>query len=583
MEGPQADDPKIRATALVWDAFSAIEWRDLARAGASPRVSAAVGAIQEAPDVIRRRCMLLAAAEPGWRGGTLVALITGEAAFMTPGDLASVLPALPRLLPDDQRSLAETRADALLSRAEAIWADLDEAGKAELRAAILRVEPKVGHTAAALRLRRLAAPDAVVSYTLIDEASEVGKALRRALESISEPDEAKARLIAVLAAYPATGKPPQTWRSDAEAALTDLNDPVAAVRALLDAAIDAPDYSVHHEFQGHHTDIIFFASQGNEAFLCAVTMLASRVAAGSTRDDGAGLLSRLRQLALKAITVIGNWKPRSVRLANHCVQAIADAALPSSITELLSTERSTRHGSLLRAARSAIEALAAAQGLTRDQLLEMAVEDHGLGSDGTARVQLAESWLAVIQASERTASVSYADPGGTPRKSLPAAVKRASADSLAAATKDLKAIRVTISNERARLDACLAAGRSWSVPQWRRRCLEHPVTGQLARTLTLPLLRERSGAVLRPGVRRRDPARRGPPAHFLRGDARCGPVHRRDIGRRGPRMAGPGRGQAVRRLLAQLRLRGPRRWRRDPARGAGRTRSDARDRRPLRP
>ncbi len=214
-------------------------------------------------------------------------------------------------------------------------------------------------------------------------------------------------------------------------------------------------------------------------------MLASGAAAGGIPDGGADLLSLLRQLALKAITIVGGsfGQPRSVRLANHCVQAIADAVLPASITELIRTERSTRHGSLLRAVRAAIEVLAAAQGLTRDELVEMAVEDHGLGPDGTRRAPLADRWLAVIAASARTAGVSYTDPGGTPRKSLPAAVKQASADSLAAVSKDLKAIRVTIGNERARLDGCLSAGRSWNAPTWRRRCLEHPVTGQLARTL----------------------------------------------------------------------------------------------------
>jgi hypothetical protein len=475
------DDPDIRAAALVSEAFSALEGRApaLDKTTAWRRIDAAVDAIQEAPDRMRSRCILLAVAEPLWYGLSLVSLIVDKPTVLTADDVANLLPALPGLLVWEQESLAKSRGSgALLGRAEAIWADLDDASKVELRAAILRVAPKVEHAAAAMRLRRLATPDTGVPYTLIDEASEVGKALRGALEAISEPDEAKARLIAVLSGYPVTGKPRRTWQSDAEAVLTNLRDPAAAMCALLDAAIGAPDYR-HHQ----RVDSVIFASPVNEAFLCATTVLASRAAAGSARDDGAGLLSRLRQLALKAITIISNFQPRSVRLANHCVQAIADAALPSSVTELLRTERGTRYGSLLRAARTAIEALAATQGLTRDELLEMAVEDHGLGSDGTGRAPLAEGWLAVIQASERTASVSYTDPGGTPRKSLPAAIKQASADSLAAVTKDLKAIRVTISNERARLDACLAAGRSWNVPQWRRRCLEHPVTGQLARTL----------------------------------------------------------------------------------------------------
>jgi hypothetical protein len=482
VEGAQIDDQDIRAAALVSEAFSAIEGRTqgLDPATASRRVSAAVRAIQEAPDGIRRRCILLAAAEPRWCGGTLLSLIGGKWAVLTADDVANLLPALPRLLSWGQQSLAKTGADALLSQAEAVWADLDDASKAELRAAILRVVPEVDHVAATMRLRRLAMPDTGVPYALIDEGSEVGKALRSALEALSEPDEAKARLIAVLAGYPDTGKPRRTWRSDAEAALTGLRDPVATMCALLDAAIGAPDYR-HRQ----RADIIYFASPANEAFLCATTVLASRAAAGSARDSGADLLSRLRQLAIKAITIIGGsyGQPRSVRLANHCVQGIADAALPASITELLRTERGTRHGSLLRAARAAIEALAAAQGLTRDELVEMAVEDHGLDSDGTSRALLNEGWLAVIEANGRTAGVSYTDPGGTPRKSLPAAIKQASADSLTAVTKDLKAIRVTIGNERARLDACLAAGRCWSMPQWRLRCLEHPVTGQLARTL----------------------------------------------------------------------------------------------------
>lgn len=102
----------------------------------------------------------------------------------------------------------------------------------------------------------------------------------------------------------------------------------------------------------------------------------------------------LRRLALKAITGPGGT-PRSIRLANHAVQAIADAALPASITELLKAERGTGHGTLLRQIRRSIDALAAAQGLTRDELLERAVEDHGLGPDGTTRRPLADSWLAV--------------------------------------------------------------------------------------------------------------------------------------------------------------------------------------------
>jgi hypothetical protein len=482
MAGDQVDDTDIQAAALVAEAFSAMKGRGgpLDQETASRYMAAAVKKIQDAPDDIRRRCILLAAADPHWSAGALLSLIGRQPARLTADDVVSLLPALPGLLPWGGRSLAKTGAEALLIQAEAIWADLDDAGRARLRHAILRVAPEVDNVAAAQRLHKLTARDGEVPYALIDEASEVGKALRAVFGAIPEPDEVKARLLTVLFAYPVTGKPRRTWRSNAEAALTDLEEPVAAVSALLEAAISAPDSPYPQR-----ADILYFATQANEVFLCATTVLASLAAAGSTQHGGADLLSRLRQLALKAITIIGGsyGSPRSVRLANHCVQAIADAGLPASITELIRTERSTRHGSLLRAVRAAIEALAAAQGLTRDELVEMAAEDHGLGPDGTRRAPLADGWLAVIEATARTASVSYADPAGTHRKSLPTAVKQASTDCLTAVSKDLKAIRATIGNERARLDGCLAAGRSWNAPTWRRRCLEHPVTGQLARAL----------------------------------------------------------------------------------------------------
>src|SRR5690242_7719534 len=71
-------------------------------------------------------------------------------------------------------------------------------------------------------------------------------------------------------------------------------------------------------------------------------------------------------------------------------------------------------------------------------------------------------------------------------------------------------------------------------------------------------------------------------ARFFDGTDLAEPVHRRHVGRRGPRMAGPGRGPAVRGLLAPLGLRRSRRRRGGPPRGPGRPGADAGDRRPLR-
>ena len=161
MEGAQGDDPDIQAAALVSAGILRDQGPDsgLDQATASRRVSAAVRAIQEAPDDIRRRCILLAAAEPRWYGDTLLSLIGGKPAGLTADDLASLLPALTEAPARGQQSLAKTGADVLLSQAEAIWVDLDDAGRAGLARRSCGWRRRYTTPAAAMRLRKLAAPD----------------------------------------------------------------------------------------------------------------------------------------------------------------------------------------------------------------------------------------------------------------------------------------------------------------------------------------------------------------------------------------------------------------------------------------
>ncbi|MFI6826436.1 DUF4132 domain-containing protein [Kribbella sp. NPDC050241] len=220
-----------------------------------------------------------------------------------------------------------------------------------------------------------------------------------------------------------------------------------------------------------------YATAGNEAFLCGVVAIA-----GLLGDPG--LLPQLRRLASKSVTVIGGQfgNPRSLRLANASAQAMADIGAPASITELLALERSVRHGTLLKQIRKAIDALAAAQGMTREELLERAVETHDLDKDGERRVSLSRG-SALIVVDGRTASLVYVDENQTPRKSVPADVKQTDAETLAAIRGDLKAIRKTIAGERLRLDGLMSLDRRWPLDDWRTWYLDHPITGRLTRTL----------------------------------------------------------------------------------------------------
>ncbi|MBO0806231.1 MAG: DUF4132 domain-containing protein [Nocardiopsaceae bacterium] len=456
-----------------------------------------VRAITTAPDGIRRECILLTARQKDRAASVLLPHIAGKRAGLTVDDVESILspPADPGEAPDQW---AGYKRYVLFGQFEATWKSADDAGRARLRPLLERLAdefsaPNSTARTAATQLRRLisAQDDATrVPYELIGVLSAVAKALRRAVEAAAEPGRAKTALVRLLSAYPVTGKAKGAWHAEAATVVGMLREPGGTIAALLGAAFSEPGIRGHTSYGRFNR----YGTERDEAFLCGAAVLAGQTAASAPE-----LLPQLRRTALEAIAgscrtggpggtgapggTAGTSAPGSIRLANHCVAAIADAGLPASVTELRTIERGTGHGALVRAVRKSLDALAAAQGLTSDQLLETAVEDHGLGPDGTRRVALADGWAAVAETDGRTARIGYEDPGGTPRASLPAAVRQASADALAALKKDLKAIRATVAAERIRLDGCLVAGRHWPLEQWRRLYLGHPVTGQLTRGL----------------------------------------------------------------------------------------------------
>jgi Domain of unknown function (DUF4132) len=98
-------------------------------------------------------------------------------------------------------------------------------------------------------------------------------------------------------------------------------------------------------------------------------------------------------------------------------------------------------------------------------------------------VPLGGGWMAVLLAGTATADITYRGPHGVSRTELPAEVKTGSAGKLAALRTEVKAVRAAIARERAHIDGLLIAHQSWDLAAWRKRYLDHPVTGRLARGL----------------------------------------------------------------------------------------------------
>jgi hypothetical protein len=437
-----------------------------------------VRAILEGPDELRRACIVEAAARrDSFHCVNLLSAIGRKRVELSAADVETVLaPARPEL--DHRGRYWYSESIRVLSRQiEHAYAGFSDKDKERLRPLLERAAGDVQDAATATRLRKLVAPADAIPFGLLEDGDDVGPRVRAAFEASDEPVAARAAALDLLASFPASGRPAKKWQTEAERVRGSLVDPATFVGALLDVALEAVETEEEHTYNGETYTVTLYATPASESLLCGAVALAGMVADPS-------LLPWLRRLAVKSVTVIGGQygNPRSLRLANACAQAIADIGAPSSITELLALERSVRHGTLLKQIRKAIETLAAAQGMTRDQLLERAVEEHGLDRDGTRRTQLSRG-AALIEVDARSAALVYLDDEGTRRKSVPADVKEADAETVAAIREELKGIRKTIAGERHRLDSLMALDRRWTMKEWRSYYLDHPVTGRLARSL----------------------------------------------------------------------------------------------------
>ena len=88
---------------------------------------------------------------------------------------------------------------------------------------------------------------------------------------------------------------------------------------------------------------------------------------------------------------------------------------------------------------------------------------------------------------------------GAPVKALPAARGEAEAPTIAAAKKQLgtvkKELKLVLPAQTARLKEAMCTERCWSVEDWRRYLLAHPIVGRLARRLVW-IARDGEGAAL---------------------------------------------------------------------------------------
>ncbi|MGC4854791.1 DUF4132 domain-containing protein [Micromonospora sp. DT4] len=199
------------------------------------------------------------------------------------------------------------------------------------------------------------------------------------------------------------------------------------------------------------------------------------------RDEQATeLLARATTSAASAPRQAAGF-PYAQRTAIAAVRLLADRDGDVPLRTLARLAMTVCNKAVRSRVQTALTQLGARRGWSLSEVMELAVDDHGLGPDGRLRRAVGPYEATVEIVGERARLVFARDD--VTLKGVPAQVKQSHEDDLAELRSLVKRVGATLVSERQRVEGLLSEERVWSYPDWSSRFLDHPVTVTYGRRL----------------------------------------------------------------------------------------------------
>ncbi|MFD7548609.1 DUF4132 domain-containing protein [Streptomyces sp. NPDC059816] len=345
-----------------------------------------------------------------------------------------------------------------------------------------RVEGREFTAATIASVRRTAASipvyyenyDGAFAATLTEPVLNVGEAWadRAMAEQRFDP-----RPVLAHALTATSSKPSARWDRGARAVLAAAGDPDTVRSALLDwlARVGRP--------RTLPLQASWYQQQANELYdafnIDALRGLAWMLPLLPPHPDVPRTLGALVAGALRKVSGTGARSPRTATAAIH---ALARTEGEEALAELARLRTRVVHKPTVKVLDGVLTARAAALGLGREEIEELAVPSYGLTEVGRAEHALGDA-SALLAVEGTRARLTWRNAAGKQVKTAPAAVRRDHPERVKELRALAKDVDRMLSAQAERLDRQFLARRSWVHHQWRARYLDHPVVGTLARRL----------------------------------------------------------------------------------------------------
>lgn len=212
-------------------------------------------------------------------------------------------------------------------------------------------------------------------------------------------------------------------------------------------------------------------------------------------DGLAGAVGRFAETCFRKVSGVG---ARSVKLGNATLYALSEMAEDQQAgAELFRLRGVIKYPSARAVLDKRIAELAENSGTGIAALEDAALPRFGLEPDGTLRRDFGTASV-LLHVTAVATEVSWTSAEGKPLKSVPAAVKRDSKAELAAFTLLAKDIEKARAAQARRLEDSWLEARRWSLGDWRKHYLDHPLRRQLVCSLIWQAVTGDRGAAFLP-------------------------------------------------------------------------------------
>lgn len=191
----------------------------------------------------------------------------------------------------------------------------------------------------------------------------------------------------------------------------------------------------------------------------------------------------LSALALSAYRKIPGIGPRCVRVGNACVWALGQMPGQEGIAQLALLKARVKINLVQKSIQKALAAAAEREGLSPEEIEEIAAPTYGLDEVGMRREALGDFVAELVVTGTDTVKLSWKRADGTRQASVPQAIKAEHAEELKELKQAVQDIRRMLPAQRDRLEHLYLEQQQWTFAAWRARYLDHPLVGTLARRL----------------------------------------------------------------------------------------------------